>query len=126
MTENFLTKADQNLQAKNKLEELFVRFRTSGLFIISVVVFMTMWVTWNLIPVLPHFDDPNDFGHLNLILSMEATIATVLIMRDNERSRLREMQILASIQESILTQSQMEKKLEDIHEDVEELASEDD
>jgi uncharacterized membrane protein len=107
-----------------RAEELFVCFRSSGIFILSVVTFIAGWVAWNLIPGLPHFDDPNDFGHLNLILSMEATIATVLLMRDNARSRVREMEILHTIQESVRKLSQIERGIDDIQEDVCELTAE--
>jgi uncharacterized membrane protein len=107
-----------------RAEALFVRFRSSGAFILSVIIFIATWVLWNVLPFLPHFDDPNDFGHLNLILSMEATIATVLLMRDNARSRVREMEILRTIQESVRKLSQIEQGIDDIQEDVGELTAE--
>ena len=109
-----------------RAEALFIRFRSSYVFILSVIVFIATWVVWNLLPFLPHFDNSEDFGHLNLILSMEATIATVLLMRDNARSRVREMEILKTIQASLKTLTRIEADIDDIQEDVGELAEGDD
>lgn len=117
----FHNKNDQHVRPASQMEEWFVYFRTSNFFIYSIILFISGWIIWNYIPGLPHFDSTEDFGHLNLLLSLEASIATVLLMRDNARSRVREMKILESIQMSIAKLSNIERDIDEIQEDVVEL-----
>lgn len=98
----------------SKLESLFICFRTSWFFVLTVIGFISVWIVWHLIPGLPQFDDPVHFGHLNLILSVEATIATVMIMRDSERSRLREVAILDELSASLAKLCQIERDIDEI------------
>jgi uncharacterized membrane protein len=112
----------------SRLETFFVRFRTSWGFVLTVTAFIAGWIIWHLIPGLPHFDDPIHFGHLNLILSVEATIATVMLMRDNERSRLRdnesrvrEITIISELSESLARLSRIEQDIDEIQEGIDEV-----
>ena len=63
---------------------LYARLRVGRIFLIILCMFCTVWVSWNSIPGLPHFDDAG-FSRLTLILSVEASIATSVLMAANEK-----------------------------------------
>lgn len=63
---------------------LYAKIRTGKAFFIGLSIFCAAWITWNLIPGLPHFDD-GGFGKLTLILSVEASIATSMLMAATEK-----------------------------------------
>lgn len=64
---------------------LYTRARTGKAFLIGICLFCGSWAVWNLLPGLPHFDDPA-LGRLTTILSIEASIAASLILAHNERA----------------------------------------
>lgn len=64
--------------------ERFVKYRTSSAFPKLLALTCGTWLTWNLIPWLPHFDGP-DMGRLTLILSVEASLAASFILEDGAR-----------------------------------------
>lgn len=55
-------------------ENAYKKLRAGKIFLVGLCLFCTFWVGWNLTPGLPHFDDLS-FGHLTLILSIEASVA---------------------------------------------------
>lgn len=63
---------------------LYARLRVGKLFLIILCVFCGGWVAWNLLPWTPHFDEPG-FSRLTLILSVEASIATSVLMASTEK-----------------------------------------
>lgn len=63
---------------------LYARLRTSWSFALGVLVIVAIWVVWNIVPGIPHFDDP-EFGRLNLLLSTEASVGGVVLLMVVER-----------------------------------------
>lgn len=64
--------------------EAYARWRTGRLFLIALCGFCAVWIVWNLLPWLPHFDDPG-FSRLTLVLSVEASIAASIILAVQEK-----------------------------------------
>jgi hypothetical protein len=63
---------------------LYAKVRVGRLFLIILCVFCGGWVAWNTAPWTPHFDD-GGFSRLTLILSIEASIATSVLMAATEK-----------------------------------------
>lgn len=63
---------------------LYARLRTSWGFVLGVIIIVAAWILWNLVPGIPHFDDP-EFGRLNLLLSTEASVGGVVLLMVVER-----------------------------------------
>ena len=63
---------------------LYAKVRVGKLFLILLCSFCAVWIIWNLLPWTPHFDD-GAFGRLTLILSVEASIGTSVLMAANEK-----------------------------------------
>ena len=66
------------------LLQAYRTFRSPKFFLWVLCLFCGAWATWNLTPRLPHFDD-SGFERLTLILSIEASIASAVMLAVQER-----------------------------------------
>lgn len=66
------------------LGRLYAKVRVGRLFLVLLCGFCAVWIIWNLLPWTPHFDD-GVFGRLTMILSIEASIGTSVLMAANEK-----------------------------------------
>lgn len=82
----------------------YARLRTGRFFLIFLASLCGFWIAWNEIPGLPHFDDPA-FGRLTLILSVEASLATSMLIMSNEKQEEAQKQSLLYIQHLMEAQS---------------------
>ncbi len=62
----------------------YAAFRGSTAFLWLLFAVVAGWIGWNLIPGLPHWDDP-EFGRLNLFLSVEASVTVSLLLAWSDR-----------------------------------------
>lgn len=62
----------------------YAKFRGSKIFLIVLASILFVWIGWNELPFLPHFDDEG-FGRLNLFLSTEASLSVALLMMANDK-----------------------------------------
>lgn len=69
---------------ESRVAQLYTKVRSGKVFFIGLTLFCGFWVLWNLLPGLPRFDDPG-LGRLTVILSIEASIATSMLIVANER-----------------------------------------
>jgi uncharacterized membrane protein len=70
---------------KASFSDIFAKWRGGYQFIISLAVFLVIWIGLNLMPWVPHWDDEH-FFLLNLILSIEASFAMpVLLMAQTKQ-----------------------------------------
>lgn len=60
----------------------YAKFRTGKLFFIGFTSFVGFWLCWNTLPFLPHFD--SGLSLLNVVLSVEASIATSMLLMAGE------------------------------------------
>lgn len=86
------------------LADLYTRVRTGKAFLISLALFCSIWIGWNKTPGLPTFDD-GSFGRLTLILSIEASLATSMLIMSNEKQEAYQKQQLLYIQHLMEAQS---------------------
>ncbi len=85
------------------LAEAYQAYRSPRVFLWVLCIFCTFWVAWNVTPGLPHFDD-NGFERLTLILSVEASVASAVMLAVQERQerKLREqMQYMIHTTEAV-------------------------
>jgi uncharacterized membrane protein len=82
---------------------IYARLRTSWSFVLGVVAIAGFWITWNLLPGLPHFDDW-EFGRLNLLLSIEASVggvALLMVVERQARQHERQMRYMRDLIEAV-------------------------
>lgn len=75
---------------------LYARFRGSTAFLAALAATITVWIGWNEMPGLPHFDDP-EFGRLNLLLSTEASLSVALLIMANDKQNRAQQEILRQL-----------------------------
>lgn len=75
----------------------YARFRGSRAFLIALAATIAIWIAWNLIPGLPHFDDP-EFGRLNLALSTEASLSVALLIMAGDKQETAQREQLRYLQ----------------------------
>ncbi|MDO4612450.1 MAG: DUF1003 domain-containing protein [Actinomycetaceae bacterium] len=76
-----------------KAAEAIARFSGTPKFLVYLTVFIVVWIGWNSLPGLPHFDKPElGFTALTLMLSLQASYAAPLILlaqnRQDDRDRV--------------------------------------
>ena len=102
-----------NTKPNSVLVELWVKFRTSKWFIITFVVFITSWILLNHVNLI----DNSELTHLNLILSIEATLSSVLTLmylnRIQERDHRKDKQDTVRITKILDKLEKMDTKLDD-------------
>ncbi len=103
-------------------------------FVIGQAILLALYVVWNSIPSLPHFD-PFPFIFLNLMLSLQAAFTAPLILISHNRMAHRDRELAAIDRENthriLLSIRRLERNLikevndgvEEIKEAVEELES---
>lgn len=94
------------------LASVYARFRASTAFLVVLVLFVAAWIAAHL---LWGFD--SDWGLLNLILSIEASISVALIIMANDRQETIEKKQLAYMQhlmEGMLRSLEKQKAIEDV------------
>lgn len=75
----------------NKLADRIALFGGSWNFIVLFFLFLFVWITWNLVPVLADYRfDPNPFILLNLLLSLLAAFQAPIIMMSQNRQAARD------------------------------------
>lgn len=96
---------------RDRLLSAYSKLRSGKSFLIVLSVFCGVWIGWNMVPGLPPFDD-SSFGRLTLILSVEASLATSMLMVANERQEEAERNRLKYIQHLLEAQMQTMKLIE--------------
>lgn len=80
-----------------RIAGLYTKVRTGKFFLIFLALFCGIWIGWNELTFLPKFDD-SAFGRLTLILSVEASLATSMLIMANEKQETFQHQQLLYIQ----------------------------
>lgn len=116
----------ENVQAMRKLEELAVakrsvadrvaefvaRFCGSITFVWIHAILFTVWVVWNAIPALPHFD-PYPFTFLTLCVSLEAIfLSAFILISQNYEMRITERRNQLDLQINLLAEQENTKMLQ--------------
>ena len=75
-----------------KIADVIAEFSGSIAFLILNAVWFLVWIVWNCIPRIPHFD-PYPFGFLTMVVSLEAIFLSIFVLvsqnRQGEKDRLR-------------------------------------
>ncbi|MEO8023914.1 DUF1003 domain-containing protein [Polaromonas sp.] len=116
----------QNVQAMRRLEEaalasrsfsdriagFIARFCGSMTFVAVHVVLFSIWLLFNSIPALPHFD-PYPFTFLTLVVSLEAIfLSTFILISQNYELRTSDRRNQLDLQINLLTEQENTKMLQ--------------
>lgn len=116
----------ENIRAMRKLEELAVAKRTvadriaefvarfcgSITFVWIHAVLFAVWIVWNLLPHLPHFD-PYPFTFLTLCVSLEAIfLSSFILISQNYEMRITERRNQLDLQINLLAEQENTKMLQ--------------
>jgi uncharacterized membrane protein len=75
-----------------KMADVIAEFSGSIPFLIMNAVWFFVWIVWNVVPRIPHFD-PYPFGFLTMVVSLEAIFLSIFVLvsqnRQGEKDRLR-------------------------------------
>ena len=75
-----------------KVADVIAEFSGSIAFLILNAVWFLVWIVWNVMPRIPHFD-PYPFGFLTMVVSLEAIFLSIFVLvsqnRQGEKDRLR-------------------------------------
>ena len=72
------TEATAAAPAVGRFARAYARIRNSKAFALGLATFIAIWVAFQAIPFLPHFDA--DFGKINFILSVEASLVGAITL----------------------------------------------
>lgn len=115
-----------NVRAMQKLEELAIADRTladriaafvanfcgSITFVWIHAVLFTVWLAWNVLPHLPHFD-PYPFTFLTLCVSLEAIfLSSFILISQNYEMRMTERRNQLDLQINLLSEQENTKMLQ--------------
>jgi uncharacterized membrane protein len=116
----------ENVQAMRKLEQLAVakrntadriaefvaRFCGSITFVWIHAAWFAVWVGWNVLPHLPHFD-PYPFTFLTLVVSLEAIfLSSFILIAQNYEMRVTERRSQLDLQINLLAEQENTKILQ--------------
>jgi len=116
----------ENVKAMRRLEELSIAHRTradrfaelvarfcgSITFVWIHAVVFAVWVVWNALPALPHFD-PYPFIFLTLCVSLEAIfLSSFILIQQNYEMRITERRNQLDLQINLLAEQQNTKQLQ--------------
>ena len=116
----------ENIRAMRKLEELAVAKRTvadriaefvarfcgSITFVWIHAVLFAVWIGWNVLPHLPHFD-PYPFTFLTLCVSLEAIfLSSFILISQNYEMRITERRNQLDLQINLLAEQENTKMLQ--------------
>ncbi len=75
-----------------KMADVIAEFSGSISFLVMNAVWFFVWIVWNVIPRIPHFD-PYPFSFLTMVVSLEAIFLSIFVLvsqnRQGEKDRLR-------------------------------------
>lgn len=75
-----------------KMADVIAEFSGSIPFLVMNAVWFLVWIVWNVIPQIPHFD-PYPFSFLTMVVSLEAIFLSIFVLvsqnRQGEKDRLR-------------------------------------
>jgi CRP/FNR family cyclic AMP-dependent transcriptional regulator len=75
-----------------KMADVIAEFSGSITFLLLNAIWFFVWIVWNLVPKIPHFD-PYPFGFLTMVVSLEAIFLSIFVLvsqnRQTEKDRLR-------------------------------------
>ena len=78
--------------ALEKMADVIAEFSGSITFLFLNAGWFFVWIVWNLVPQIPHFD-PYPFGFLTMVVSLEAIFLSIFVLvsqnRQTEKDRLR-------------------------------------
>jgi CRP/FNR family transcriptional regulator, cyclic AMP receptor protein len=78
--------------ALEKMADVIAEFSGSITFLFLNAIWFFIWIVWNLVPNIPHFD-PYPFGFLTMVVSLEAIFLSIFVLvsqnRQTEKDRLR-------------------------------------
>ncbi|MEP6851875.1 MAG: DUF1003 domain-containing protein [bacterium] len=78
-------------EAFGRLTERIARFIGTGRYLLAQTIVILVWIAYNVVPGLPHFDE-YPFQFLTLVLSLQAAYAAPLILlaqnRQDDRDRV--------------------------------------
>jgi CRP/FNR family cyclic AMP-dependent transcriptional regulator len=78
--------------ALEKMADVIAEFSGSIPFLMMNAIWFLVWIAWNVIPHIPHFD-PYPFGFLTMVVSLEAIFLSIFVLvsqnRQGEKDRLR-------------------------------------
>jgi uncharacterized membrane protein len=78
--------------AMEKIADLIAEFSGSITFLFLNALAFLIWIVWNSVPFLPHFD-PYPFGFLTMVMSVEAIFLSIFVLisqnRQTAKDRLR-------------------------------------
>lgn len=89
---------------KGRFASAYAKFRGSPAFLITLATYVLLWLVWNVacargyLSVSLSLDTPGDWGTLNLILSIEASISMALLLMDNAKCEANQHRQLETIQ----------------------------
>lgn len=76
--------------------KLYAKFRGSSAFLWTLVATISIWLSWNSIPFLPHFAWLG-VEQLNVFLSVEASMSVAILIMANEKTDRVQKQQLESL-----------------------------
>lgn len=97
-----------------KFKETFVKIRSGNYFLIICAIFLALWYTLKLIF---QFDFLN-VENLNLILSLEASLATSLLLDQSMKQAAADREILQEILEEEQQTQELQEDILELHEDL--------
>lgn len=89
---------------KGRFASAYAKFRGSPAFLIVLASYVLLWIVWNVacahgfLPQVLALDTPGDWGTLNVVLSIEASISMALLLMDNAKCEANQHQQLTTIQ----------------------------
>lgn len=90
-----------------RIGDNIANFTGSFKFVFVHLGIFAVWITWNLVPGLPHFD-PKPFSLLGTIVALEAIIlASVILMRQSRLSRRSDERDHLMLQILLLTEKEI-------------------
>lgn len=98
------------------LERAYRTFRSPRIFLWVLCIFCAAWVAWNMVPALPHFDDPG-FARLTLILSVEASVASAVMLAVQERqekANARQLRYMLDLMEAVVAMAKGGRNVGDV------------
>lgn len=66
------------------IADLIAEFSGSMLFLFLNIGWFVVWISWNILPGVPHFD-PYSFGFLTMVVSLEAIFLSIFVLISQNR-----------------------------------------
>jgi len=89
---NINLEMEVNATPLQKMADVIAEFSGSITFLFLNAIWFLIWIVWNVIPNIPHFD-PYPFGFLTMVVSLEAIFLSIFVLvsqnRQTEKDRLR-------------------------------------